>query len=882
MQNAVQGRDCLEGHAMKFREFGFLLAMVFGLAVSPATGGTKTVCLLVKPAEYAALLPELRQWKTDVEAEGVYRVYLVPGDWGNAQTVRNYLRSTFANCANAGQPLAGALLVGDMPCARLDVADGVSVPIDSYYMDLTSEWVDANGNGNYDGRRSNQLYIDIWVGRLTPNMPDITARAPVELVRDYFRKNHAVRMGERPLRSAALIYADLHGSEPESLMTAGALYPETEIVSDQRVVSADDYLNRLGGAAGYEFVYLDTHSSSGNHGLGSSNPLLIGPGVSSRQIHASDPRAYFYWLDTCQAGQFTADDYLGGAYLFDTTYGLLAVALTRSSGMAFPQFCMLAEHRDDDWGSIVQHAFPNGQEDLVILGDPTLAPMFQAPACTIEIPDSTQQKPLRIPRPAAGDNNPPFWGIPVRGRMVAGGPEGLINLQLVPAVSSAALSPGTPRSLLFQGLGSRPVGNVEVKAYPDTPLGKYRMDVTGAACGLPTLRASGWIEVVDPAAVTWPQFDIRNAPAALTLTAGDRVDLHFTVAVTSRVAELPLLIRTDTACLNNPRCESGNCLCLPVNAVLEATQASQEMVLPLILSPATPADTYVVDFIFKSGGQAITRRVQITVRRPRLNLSFQPDAHVTMIPGTRTQRTMTVALAQGGAARVALVGTPAPMGLAITVESPGQQGDSLLEKTNEFNLGVGAKNTSAWADLFFDAGVFMPAGTYTLPVTCSLVNEPANRTVRNLVVEVQPQYAITIEPTIAGWLRFTVTNRISRSIQLDLAMQADCPASLLTTHVAVPSSGTATGYITYSTVFPKTSAYYLNRDYNVRLTATSPAHLDWPSVTCTYTVFKGANLLSPLVKEVSAISVFPISPDDLTREASPGGLSIPTPDPGPY
>ena len=866
---------------MKFREIVCRLIIVFGLAVSSAAAGTKTVCLLVKSADYAALLPELRQWKTDVEAEGNYSVYLVPGDWGNALIVRNYLRAMSANCASSGRPLAGALLVGNLPCARLDLPDGVSVPIDSYYMDLTSEWVDADGNGNFEGTRTGLPHIDIWVGRLTPNMPNITARAPVELVRDYFRKNHAVRMGERPLRSAALIYADLHWAEPEQLMTAGALYPETEMVNDPRVVTADDYLNRLGGAAGYEFVYLDTHSSSGNHGLLSNNPLLHGPGVSAKQIHAIDPHAYFYWLDTCQTGQFTAEDYLAGCYLFDTTYGLLAVACTRSSGMPFPQFCSLAEHRNDDWGSVVQQAFPGGQIDLVILGDPTLAPMFQAPTCTMEMPDCTQLKPMKIPRPV-DDNNPPFWGIPVRGQMVTGGPEGLVNLQLVPAVSSGSLSPGASRSLRFQGQGSRPVAAVEVKAYHNTPLGKYRVDVTGSACGMPTLHASGWIEVVEPAAVAWPQFDIQNAPAALTVTAGDRVDLHFTVAITSRNADLPLLIRVSTATRNNPVREGGRCLGLPMAEYLEATQASQEMILPLILSPATPADTYMVDYIFQSGGQTITRSVQITVRRPRLNLSFQPDSHVTIIPGSTVPRTMTVALAQGGAATVELTGTPQPRGLAITVNSPGQEGEPLLEETSVFNLGVGAKNSSGWADLLFATDVFMPAGMYSLPVTCSLVNEPANRTVRNLVVEVQPQFTMKIEPTIAGWLRFTVTNRISRAFQLDLAMQADCPATLLTSHVSVPSSGTATGYITYSTIFPKTSAYYVNRDYNARLTATSSDHPDWPAVVCTYTVFKGVSLLVLPTKDVSGISVFPIFPDDLDREAASSGLTIPTPDPDPY
>jgi hypothetical protein len=46
-----------------------------------------------------------------------------------------------------------------------------------------------------------------------------------------------------------------------------------------------------------------------------------------------DPKAFFYVLDACSSGRFTDPWYIGAAYVFSRTYGLLAISM---SGTAVP------------------------------------------------------------------------------------------------------------------------------------------------------------------------------------------------------------------------------------------------------------------------------------------------------------------------------------------------------------------------------------------------------------------------------------------------------------------------------------------------------------------------------------------------------------------
>lgn len=58
-----------------------------------------------------------------------------------------------------------------------------------------------------------------------------------------------------------------------------------------------------------------------------------GDWVFSDDIQRVDPPVLFYNLFACGPGRFTDEDYLAGAYIFHTTYGLIAIASSKSGSM---------------------------------------------------------------------------------------------------------------------------------------------------------------------------------------------------------------------------------------------------------------------------------------------------------------------------------------------------------------------------------------------------------------------------------------------------------------------------------------------------------------------------------------------------------------------
>lgn len=74
-------------------------------------------------------------------------------------------------------------------------------------------------------------------------------------------------------------------------------------------------------------------------GIGNGCPFDIGnffnngEWVFSDDIQSNDPPVLFYNLFACGAGRFTDENYLAGAYIFNTTYGLITVASSKSGSM---------------------------------------------------------------------------------------------------------------------------------------------------------------------------------------------------------------------------------------------------------------------------------------------------------------------------------------------------------------------------------------------------------------------------------------------------------------------------------------------------------------------------------------------------------------------
>jgi hypothetical protein len=124
-----------------------------------------------------------------------------------------------------------------------------------------------------------------------------------------------------------------------------------------------------------------------------------GDWVSSQDIQKRDPPVLFYNLFSCGPGRFTEKNYLAGAYIFNTTYGLITVASSKSGSMLnFADFTTpLGEGKNfgESFREWFDRQAPYQQWEqewyygMVLCGDPTL--------CVT--PQKDQKLDVKITRP---------------------------------------------------------------------------------------------------------------------------------------------------------------------------------------------------------------------------------------------------------------------------------------------------------------------------------------------------------------------------------------------------------------------------------------------------------------------------------------------------
>lgn len=107
--------------------------------------------------------------------------------------------------------------------------------------------------------------------------------------------------------------------------------------TDENTRLSEDYLGGEGEIAPSEG---DTAPfGKWEKGIGNTCPFDIGnffnngEWVFSEDIQKNDPPVLFYNLFACGAGRFTDENYLAGAYIFNTNYGLITVASSKSGSM---------------------------------------------------------------------------------------------------------------------------------------------------------------------------------------------------------------------------------------------------------------------------------------------------------------------------------------------------------------------------------------------------------------------------------------------------------------------------------------------------------------------------------------------------------------------
>ncbi|MGB7539710.1 MAG: C25 family cysteine peptidase [Anaerolineales bacterium] len=166
----------------------------------------RNILVLVHPNLYFNLEQELAVFESDLRAENWVPV-ITTLQVSSPQEMRQALQTIYSQRA-----FAGVFLVGDFPYERMW---GYPIknpnepgPADYYYMDLDGEWMDTNKDKFYDVHTNGQGDRDpeIFVGRLSASNVDLLDEPELELMKAYFRRNHAYRTGNLATRNAA-VYA---------------------------------------------------------------------------------------------------------------------------------------------------------------------------------------------------------------------------------------------------------------------------------------------------------------------------------------------------------------------------------------------------------------------------------------------------------------------------------------------------------------------------------------------------------------------------------------------------------------------------------------------------------------------------------------------------
>ena len=285
--------------------------------ISSQAGRPQVICLMVKDTVYDPLEDKLQRWKSDKESLGATVVVKIVSN-ESPSAIRSFMK----NVTN----LVGCLLVGDIPYVEYEwnFSDGGydRFPTDLYYMNLHTNWIDSDGNGAYD-KITGSLTPDIWVGRLKASN---LSGDEIQLLKNYFDKNHNYMTGALAMPQRALLYVDevtdyyVDELAPATASALRAIYPEVVSVYDRKYTNASDYMARLrepfslvrtivhSGGFGHYFLY------NGNWD-GKIYPL---------DVKSLDPKAFFYVITSCSDFDYRKQDYMGAWYLFGS-YGLFAM-----------------------------------------------------------------------------------------------------------------------------------------------------------------------------------------------------------------------------------------------------------------------------------------------------------------------------------------------------------------------------------------------------------------------------------------------------------------------------------------------------------------------------------------------------------------------------
>ena len=362
------------------------------------------VMVLVDKSVYDGIKNELNQFSEDLAEEGficeIYPKTIGYSGWDSPEDVKKFIVSHSSN-------LAGCILVGNIPIPKYRVEKGYmnqpeTFPCDFYYMDLDGNWTVYDEGGNIFGyyytifcnhtNGNGSKAPEIWVGRISPSK---WIGDKISLLKEYFNRNHAYRIGSLCRPAKALLYVDddwaKYGEKYKGYLKNIYKSSFITVINDPEKTREENYLNNLKKEK-YEWICLHAHSSQLQHHFYYSNHTKW-DSLTSWELRKNYKSAFFYDLHCCEALDYFQEECIGNLYLFGNTSGLIVIGSSKVGGMIddgkiFYEKLKSAACIGDafrEWYSLKGVKYPSYCYGMMVLGDPTLKPKKDEKSPSVEI-----------------------------------------------------------------------------------------------------------------------------------------------------------------------------------------------------------------------------------------------------------------------------------------------------------------------------------------------------------------------------------------------------------------------------------------------------------------------------------------------------------------
>jgi hypothetical protein len=369
-----------------------MLGVIFTFSSVGIAQAANTIEVVVNNSLYSsgAITTNLNRYLGDLQSQG-YTPHLTTSAFSSPAALRSYLADRYNSAG-----IQGTVMIGDLPTEHFErngqygnAKDYQRFACDLYYMDVNGTWSDSTGNGTYD-THTGDVSPEIWVSHMvtSPLVSLHAGRTESSLLNSYFDKDHQYRTGQLRLPQNGLAYVDDDWS-PYANAWGGNLGASVaghvDIFNSVAATTAVDYESRLAPAASpkYESVLLACHSTAGGHSF-KTDGAAGGGDVSSSDLAALNPQAFFYNLFCCSNADYESSGYMGGEYVFGTDLGLLAVGATKTGSMLdfgdyytpLGQGATFGKAYLDWWQARAAGGFDDDEKDwyygMTMVGDPLM------------------------------------------------------------------------------------------------------------------------------------------------------------------------------------------------------------------------------------------------------------------------------------------------------------------------------------------------------------------------------------------------------------------------------------------------------------------------------------------------------------------------------